>query len=234
MSISTSLSRFADYYRRRGVRETIRRIALGLSRALFSSRMALFYCDLSVLAASSSDLPSSLKVERKTSAAEISPVDFEEIISFWNPKLAHRNMKERFGRGASLWLIKSNDKLAGYGWSLQGSTIEPHYFLLGQDDVHLFDFHVFPQYRGRGFNPLLVTRILQSVAAEGAGRAWIEAAEWNSPQLSSLRKTPFRWLGLARKWTVFGRTVVCWGRNESAPQITKVPVRAIDNSTSGQ
>ncbi len=33
-------------------------------------------------------------------------------------------------KGALLWLIKSEDGLAGYGWTLQGRTIEPHYFPL--------------------------------------------------------------------------------------------------------
>jgi len=89
------------------------------------------------------------------------------MTSFWNPKLAHQSMKERFGLGASLWLIKSRDKLAGYGWTLRGGTVEPHYFPLGQDDVHLFDFHVFPHYRGQGMNPFLVIHILRSLAAEG-------------------------------------------------------------------
>jgi GNAT superfamily N-acetyltransferase len=134
------------------------------------------------------------------------------MTSFWNPKLAQKNMKERFRKGASLWLIKSHDRLAGYGWTLKGGTIEPHYFPVGQDDVHLFDFYVFPQYRGQGMNPLLVGEILRSLAREGAGRAFIEAAEWNQPQLSSLSKTPFRCLGWATKLTIFGRTVVRWSK----------------------
>ena len=80
--------------------------------------------------------------------------DLQEMTSFWNPKLAHGTSIERFETGASLWLIKSADKLAGYGWTLQGRTIEPYYFPLGKDDVHLFDFHVFPQYRGQGNKPV--------------------------------------------------------------------------------
>jgi ribosomal protein S18 acetylase RimI-like enzyme len=112
--------------------------------------------------------------------------------------------------------------------------MERHYFPLGPDDVHLFDFHVFPQYRGQGTNPLLVTRILQGLATEGASRALIEAAEWNQAQLSSLAKTPFRRLGLARKLTIFDRTIVCWADNETALWGTKVPVRAIDNPATRQ
>jgi ribosomal protein S18 acetylase RimI-like enzyme len=115
--------------------------------------------------------------------------------------------------------MKSGGKLPGYGWTLQGGTIEPHYFPLAQDDVHLFDFHVFPQYRGQGINPFLVTHILHSMTGECGGRAFIEAAEWNEAQLSSLRKTPFRCMGWAKKSTIFHRTIVCWAQTEVVQQV---------------
>ncbi len=92
--------------------------------------MVLFYCDLSTLSSPTADLPSSLKVERHTNQTDLSPQDLQEITSFWNPEQARRNIKERFELGASLWLIKSEDHLAGYGWTLQGRTVEPHYFPL--------------------------------------------------------------------------------------------------------
>lgn len=218
MSFSSSISRFADYRRRNGFRATIRRIGLAAKRSLFSSRSVLFYCDLSALTSSTTDLPSSLKVERKRNEAEISPQDLQQITSLWNPKLAQRNIQERFGLGASLWLIKFEDQFAGYGWTLQGRTVEPHYYGLGQQDVHLFDFHVFSQYRGRGLNPLLVTQILHNLSGECRGRAFIEAAEWNQAQLASLRRTPFRLLGSARKLTLCGRTIVYWSADEPVPQ----------------
>jgi ribosomal protein S18 acetylase RimI-like enzyme len=218
MSISSSVARVTEYFKRNGLRATVRRIALATRRALFSSRMVLFYCDLPTLSSPGEDLASFMKVERHRSQPDLSPRDLQEIISFWNPKLAQRNIKERFEHGASLWLIKSEGRLAGFGWSLQGHTVEPHYFRLRADDVHLFDFHVFPQYRGRGVNPLLVSYILRSLTAECQGRAFIEAAEWNQAQLASLQRTPFRYLGSARKFTPFRRAMVFWGSMEAAPQ----------------
>ena len=125
MGFPTSISRFADYHRRNGFRATIRRIGLAAKRSLFSSRMVLFYCDLSALTSSTTDLPASLKVERKRNAAEISPHDLQQITSLWNPKLAQRNIQERFGLGASLWLIRFEDQLAGYGWTLRGAPSSP-------------------------------------------------------------------------------------------------------------
>lgn len=215
MSTSISIARLRVYYARNGFWSTARRAGLAAKRALFSNRNVLFYCDLSTQIAPVMDLPGFPKVERKQSATELSPEDLQAMTSFWNPNLAGRNIKERFEKGASLWLIRSEGELAGYGWTLRGRTIESHYFPIGKDDAHLFDFHVFSRYRGRGLNPYLVTKILCNLAAESAGRAFIEAAEWNRPQLSSLKKTPFHRLGYASKVALFGRTVVCWGRNST-------------------
>jgi ribosomal protein S18 acetylase RimI-like enzyme len=215
MGTSTSISRLRVYYARNGFWSTVCRAGLAAKRALFSNRSVLFYCDLSTQIAPVADLPGFLKVERKQSATELSPEDLQAMTSFWNPNLAGRNIKERFEKGASLWLIRSDGKLAGYGWTLRGRTIEPHYFPIGQEDVHLFDFHVFSQYRGRGLNPYLVTKILCNLATERAGRAFIEAAEWNLPQLSSLKKTPFHRLGYASKLAFFGRTIAYWAENKT-------------------
>ena len=180
--------------------------------------MVLFYCDLSTLSSPAADLPSFLKVERHTSQTDLSPQDLQEITSFWNPEQARRNLKERFELGASLWLIKCEDHLAGYGWTMQGRTVEPHYFPLAPEDVQFLDFHVFPKYRGRAMDWFLMTHILHRLAAEGRARAFGEAAEWNKASLSSFAMTPFRRLGWARKFTVYGHTIVYWSVDESVPQ----------------
>jgi hypothetical protein len=214
MDISSSVSRLTSYYTRHGFGATTRRATVAVKRALFLSRMVLFYCDLAQQAEASANIQNTLNVERLTSFTQLIPQDLQDMTSFWNPEQAKRNIRERFEKGASAWLIKSEGQLAGFGWTMQGDTMEPHYFPLAQDDVHLFDFHVFPQYRGQGMNPFLVNYILRNLASEISGRAFIEAAEWNEAQLSSLGKTPFRRLGLARKSKLFGRTKVCWAENK--------------------
>lgn len=218
MAMSESISRLAAYYSRHGFGATVRRVGVAAKRALFSSRMVLFYCDLSAPSSRTADLPSSLKVERHINQSHLSEQDLHEITSFWNPRLAARNIKERFEQGASLWLIKAGERLAGYGWTLRGHTVEPHYFPFGPDDIHLFNFHVFPQYRGKGVNPLLVSYILRELARECRGRAFIEAAEWNHAQMSSLGRTPFRRLGLAKKFTLSRHTIVCWDEKSNVEQ----------------
>ena len=210
MGNANFVSRLTDYHRRHGFGATIRRAVLGLKRGLFSKGMIVFYCDLDKQTSPPVATASPLKIERLWNEEGLSQQDLQEMASFWNPKQARRNIKERFATGASLWLVRFGDRLAGYGWTLQGRSIEPYYFPLTADDVHLFDFHVFPEYRGRGFNPHLVDHILRRLAADGWTRAFIEAAEWNHAQLISLANTPFHRLGRAKKLKFFRRTVVFW------------------------
>ena len=219
MSISRSISRVSDYYSRHGFGATIRRAGLAVRRALFAGRMVVFYCDLCGQTARPVNIPSSMKIDRLTMETELRQQDLQDITSFWNPKQARRNVKERFAKGASLWVIKSEDKVAGYGWTLQGRTIAEYYFPMGPKDVQLFDFYVFPKFRGRALHWLLTACILHTLAAEGAARAFADTGEWNQPQISSFRMTPFRRLGLVRSFTVFGRTFVSWTENETAEKL---------------
>ena len=219
MSISSSILRLTDYYSRHGFTATMGRAGLAWKRALFAKRMAVFYCDLDQMKLPQVKVPLDVKVERVRSLTELSAEQLQEITSFWNPKLASRNVCERFEKGASLWLAKCEGRVAGYGWTLQGATIEPYYFPLAQNDVHLFDFHVFPHFRGRGVNPHLIGQILEGLASSSGGRAFIEAAEWNEAQLLSLRKTPFHCLGLVRSITIFGQTFVRWMKKDVPVQM---------------
>lgn len=221
MGISSSISRFTAYYKRHGFGATIRRAGLGVRRALFSNRMVVFYCDLATQPVRPVNIPNSMRVDRLKSGTELSQEDLQEITSFWNPKQARRNIEERFAKGASLWLIKSEDKVAGYGWTLQGRAIADYYFPMGPKDIQLFDFYVFPKFRGRAMHWLLTVYILQTLAAEGGARAFADTGEWNQAQLSSFKMTPFRCLGLVRSFTIFGHTFVSWVEKEPREQTQK-------------
>src|SRR5215469_6761232 len=102
MTLSSSLSRFTLYLTRHGLGATLRRVGVSTKRTLLSNRTVLFYCDLYTQRSSTPDLPSFLKVERYTNLSDISASDLAEIASFWNPKLASRNVTERFALSASL------------------------------------------------------------------------------------------------------------------------------------
>jgi len=218
MSIFSSVSRFTDYFKRNGLRATAHRLGLATKRALFSSRMVVFYCDLAKQTAAPMNMPSSIKVQRLTNYAELSPQDLHEMTSFWNPKQAHLEILERFEQRASLWLIWSGDSLAGYSWTLRGHTIAPYYFPMAQDDVQLFDFYAFPKFRGRAILWFLITHILSRLREEGVARVFGDVAEWNQPSLSFYKTLPFDRLGVVRSFTILGHTFVSWSTNEPVRQ----------------
>jgi ribosomal protein S18 acetylase RimI-like enzyme len=211
MSLTSSISRFSGYYKRNGLAATFQRGMLSFRRALLSSRNVLFYCDLSKLQAVT-DLPSSITVDRLSSQTGLSQSELSEMTNFWNPALTQSRMTERFALGASLWLIKVDGSLAGYGWTLQARTVEANYFPLGADDVQFLDFHVFPKFRGRALDWFLMTYILNKLSSEGRERAFAEAAEWNQASIASIGSTAFRRFGVARKYKLLGRTVVAWSQ----------------------
>lgn len=231
MGISSLISRLNAYYAQHGFRATISRAGLAMHRALFSNRMIVFYCELSHETAAPTNIPSFLRVERLRSYVELNPQDLQEMISFWNPGQAHRNIRERFEKGASLWLIKSRDLLAGFSWTIRGRTIATYYFPMTQDDVQLFDFYVFPKFRGRAILWFLVADILQNLKAEGVSRVFGDVAEWNQPSLSFYKTTRFRRLGLAKSFTIFGYSFTRWIENETLNSSPKSRERADRVST---
>jgi len=110
-----------------------------------------------------------------------------------------------------MWLVRSQEEVAAYGWTLTGGMIQPHYcYQLGEMDVHLFDFMVLPEFRQQGINSALVNHILRELGAEGKARAYIESYEWNRPMLKSLSRTSFRPFAKAYVRFFLGRTIIEW------------------------
>jgi ribosomal protein S18 acetylase RimI-like enzyme len=204
--------RLINYIKRHGVRATVDRAEIAFQRLYSAGRMVIYYYDFPVDGQPSSwnGLAPGVTVERKDSQQEIPQADLERILNFWSPQLASRNLSERFAAGATLWIARCDGKIAGYGWTLTGHTMRSYFIPFGPDDVHLFDFLVFPEHRGRRVNPSLVGFILDSLKKERRSRAYIEVAEWNQAELKSLKRTTFHLFGKARKTSLFGRTIVEW------------------------
>jgi ribosomal protein S18 acetylase RimI-like enzyme len=188
------------YIKRHGFRQTLARSPSVVFRRMFENRKILFYCDLRTISATGP--ADGLTVERKTRLEEIAECDWDGIAAVINPELARRVIAKGFTGGASMWLVRFQGKLAGYGWTMVGDTIPHRDHALGEDDVHLFDFHVFSEYRGRGICPFLVNYIVRQLAANGKARAYIETSEWNHAMLRSLRRTDFQQIAIGRTSTV--------------------------------
>ncbi len=216
MNISAFFMRLVEYQRRHGFRATVRRAGIAARRAVLAGDMVVFYCDLDPDKCRPVKITTGFSIERLESLTDLGSADFEQVTAFWNPKLARANIRERFEKGAVLWLVKSGESVAGYGWTMRGGSIEPYYFPLGADDVQFFDFYVAAKFRGRALHWLLTGYILHVLATEGAARAFADTGEWNEAQLASFRMTKFRLLGRVRTLRVFGQLLNRWKVNEPA------------------
>ena len=210
MSIPNAALRIADYYKRNGVTATLRRAQVALTRSIFAPRMVVLYCDLDERSLPKVKIPDSLKIKRLGALREVSQNQLQQITAFWAPKLANQKILERFDNGATLWLIEFEERLAGYGWTLRGTTIAEYYFPMGPADVQLFDFFVFPEFRGRALHWFLTGYILKTLAVEGGARAYADTHEWNHAQIASFKMTPFRRLGVVRTYQFFGHHLTRW------------------------
>ena len=228
MGILGSIRRIREYFKRHGIVEIVRRAGLAARRALFANRMVVYYCDLAKLAAMPVNVPESIRIERVRGEGELGAGDREAITNFWNPDLAQRNIRERFEKGATLWLIRSGETLAGYGWTIQGQPISPYYFPISPGDVQFFDFLVFPKFRGRAIQWLLTAHILKKLKDEGASRAFADTHEWNQAQLASFKMTPFQPMGMVRTVKLFGRTFAGWSAMKTAKP---KKVKAVDGTS---
>jgi GNAT superfamily N-acetyltransferase len=211
VGISISINRATEYFKRHGLAETLKRAGLAMRRTLIANRMVVYCCDLATMPIKQVSIPESMSIERVRSEEALGAKNREAITSFWNPDLAQRNIQDRFQKGATLWLIRCGEILAGYGWTIQGRSVSPSYYfpiLLG--DVQFFDFLVFPKFRGRAIQWLLTAHILKTLKDEGASRAFADTHEWNQAQLASFKMTAFRPIGMVRTVTFFGRSFIRW------------------------
>lgn len=199
------MMRTLQFVRKHGLGATVTRIGVEVRRRLYMGKQVIFSCDLPV--AESPD-GSSMNVERIRSMDE---KDISRILDHWNPGEMKVLVRERFRIGAHLWIVRDASAIAAYGWTIRGRAVNPYFFPLLSTDVHLFDFFVFPEFRGRGINPKLVTEILKRLGEGGARRAYIESAAWNTPQLRSLSKTQFEKVGQGRQFCKLGVTAIVWG-----------------------
>src|SRR5262249_26636486 len=146
MPFAEPISRAFGYWQRNGIAATGRRLIVSARRGFLGTRFVLFSCNLRDCTPANLNEIESAPVERKNSQPEIKPDDLQRILLSWDPERVRRQISERFALGASLWLYKLDQKVAAFGWTLKGRTVEPHFFPLCPNDIHFFDFFVFPEY----------------------------------------------------------------------------------------
>ncbi len=83
------------------------------------------------------------------------------------------------------WIAFDKEPLGGSGWA----------FLPQPGEAYFYDFATLPQYRGRGYYPILLRFILEELAKQQVKRGWIGTAPGNDVSARSIARAGFTLVG---------------------------------------
>jgi ribosomal protein S18 acetylase RimI-like enzyme len=198
------------YYRKNGFWSSLKQLFVKIHKAMFPEPDIIYYADLVGLPAKESAGPDAIRIVERKTAAEITAEEREVLFDQIGKKLIEPQLTERFARGASAWFVYWKEQFAGMVWTLAGDTMEPFYYFIPPQDVHVFNNVIFPAYRGKGINPVLIETVLARLSERGYVRAYIETLVSNLAERKSLARTRFRPMGIARKKKYGDRQITCW------------------------
>jgi len=214
MSIGSQLRRTGRYVKAQGLAGFLRRCAQILWRSTLGSKVALFCHEPAEDERDAPRQPEGHAVVRCRRREGLSESDAETLVAqrgrYRGRDAVERYLKARFIKGAELWLLKVNDRIACFVWSTRGAMVSPFYVPLTANDVVVFDIETFSEFRGRGFAGSLTAHVVASLAKEGARRFYMTVKLWNGPSLQALRKTKFNRVATARKFSLLGRNITIW------------------------
>jgi GNAT superfamily N-acetyltransferase len=114
----------------------------------------------------------------------------------------------RFRNGDKCYVAVVGGRLAGYGWSAAGRafimTEIDQALPVAADECLLYDFFVFPQWRGRGYYGVLL-RSIRSLNAHK--RHWIFAQTGNTASIRGIQSAGFVHAFRLGRRVLLGRTV---------------------------
>lgn len=203
-----SLKRLISYHSQYGFFKTVKRIIRALDSLFRRNESMLFFADIADLKNNTIELPIQFTIEKITKKEELASKDLERILSHSHSGIIEHQMNERFMKGAVLWIFKTNGNIAGFEWSIRGrNTIEPYFFPLTPNDAIIFDAHTWEDYRGKGYNAILVHHIMMNLSREGVTRTYADIKNWNRSSLEVIKKTHLRPFGIARKFQFKNKTI---------------------------
>ena len=210
MQNQTYLKRFMNYYQKNGILRTFCRLFTKPYQSLFKSKIVLIYATPGEVDDTVLILPPGINIECKKTYDEALQPEMKKVINHWEKENMMDIVIERFDKGAILWILKLDDDIAGFSWSITGKTIIPWYIPLTPHDAYVLDTAIFEEYRGRGLHPPLANYILGMLKKQGATRSVAEIGTWNKAALSIKEKSYYRKFSEVRKYRVFDRNITIW------------------------
>lgn len=133
-----------------------------------------------------------------------------KFASYRSIEAVKRFVDVRLDQGAELWTFIVNGRIANTQWAIRGKYIEPFYYPLSDEDAVLFDAFTFEEFRRKGINPKGLVHMINCLRREGVKNIIVMIKVWNKASIQSTLKAPFEKIGVARKFNIFGKSLVFW------------------------
>lgn len=186
-------------------------LLLKLKRKIIPAKVYLFYLDLLELKIDKQNLPKDFQLERIKDLNSLNKNDFHKLYKYLGKKKYIKKFQERLSKkNTYLYFYNIKNEFVGYIWTTKGSYIAPYYFPSTSNDVFLLDTVVFPKYRGQGITAKMIDFLFYELRKEGGTRAFSSVAAWNHSSLNMVKKTKYKFWGIARKIKLFNYTVTIW------------------------
>lgn len=179
---------------------------------IFRNQRILIYAELSMVGDSVLNLPGGILIISKNTYDQAVQPDMKRISDYWNKEGMTERAKERFAKGAILWVLLLHGEIAAFVWSMTGKAFSPWYLPVTPHDGYILDAVTFEEYRGRGLYPLLMNYVLGKLKSEGISRMVGELYTTNTSSIRGLEKTHYRQFGIATKFRIFGRNITIWSQ----------------------
>lgn len=204
------LRRFTNYYQKRGILVTLRRILEQPYRVIFKGHVHLTFADIYEIEDSPIDFPENVSFEFKSSYKEMLEPGMKRIYEHWQKSETINRIKERFELGAIIWIGKKKDDIIGYIWSIQGTMAAAFPIPITPNDAIGFDAEVFEEYRGSGFMAMIIKYMYINLKSMGVTRVYGFVKAWNISSIRGLEKSGQHKFAEVRKLKIFGRNIVIW------------------------
>lgn len=200
-------------FRSAGIIAGIKWLITTIYNRVIPRNQVIWFTDLTEIDSAGFLLPDHIEVKRYYSLNEIDKEDYKTLVECGTALMGSAGsilIRERLNKGAVLWLLKENGRLAGYRWTIAKDTLLQTYMPQTETDVHEFANEIFPGFRGRNFGQLTFQQTLIMLKNEGFKRYYAEIYKSNIRALKSTAKTVLKQIGVARRFNLLGRNVVIW------------------------
>jgi hypothetical protein len=199
------------YYRKHGPAKLIRLFFESIWWRV--NNKSFFYLnDLETMEVDEVLLKRGISVTCYSSMENIPTDDMEQLAKWKGREILARFLRGYFERGCTFWLAKEGDKVVGYDWTKIGGLEGFHGVPICPKDAISFSAETFPEFRGRGFFPVLLCLVFLRLKEAGVSRVYHGTHFKNRSMQRCLAKMKGKRIGAVRIFSFLNWHITIWDK----------------------